>query len=361
MTAIWKKSQASWELMKPAGFPAEKALHDLIADAPQLLPLSGQPQLAVVGKEVALGSNYADVIAIETTGRPVVVEVKLAQNAEARRAVVAQVLTYAAHMYQLTPADFATILSSHLRARGFETLADAARGADQSGAFDVEDFERSLADHLQAGSFRLVLVLDSVPEELVRLVGYLENVTDKLVVDLVTVSMFDVNGSSILVPQRVQPERLERVTAPDPGAKAKGVLSDGPEDFIASIPDASTAEQAKLRQLADWAAELKNLPSVRLQSYRGLKGIVTLLPRLQPDDAGLISILNDRGRAYVSLWRNVFERRAPKVISEVEELIQPTPLGQGHRVSTITPQRLAALRRAYEEANASSLKTSAGT
>src|SRR5258707_9092060 len=139
MTDIGKKSEASWELMKPAGFPAEKALLVCVADAPPLLPLSGQPQLAVVGKEVVLGSNYADVIAIETTGRPVVIEVKLAQNSEARRAVVAQVLTYAAHIHQLTPADFTAILSSHLRARGFETLADAARGADQSSAFDVED------------------------------------------------------------------------------------------------------------------------------------------------------------------------------------------------------------------------------
>jgi hypothetical protein len=50
-------------------------------------------------------------------------------------------------------------------------------------------------------------VLDAAPVELVRLVGHLEAVTDKLLIDLVTVSAYDVNGSRILVPQRVEPER----------------------------------------------------------------------------------------------------------------------------------------------------------
>ena len=49
--------------------------------------------MVVVGKEVALGNGYADLLAVEPSGRLVVVEIKLARNAEARRAVVAQVLT----------------------------------------------------------------------------------------------------------------------------------------------------------------------------------------------------------------------------------------------------------------------------
>lgn len=41
------------------------------------------------GSEVRLGSGYADLLAVETGGRPVLIEVKLAYNAEARRAGVA--------------------------------------------------------------------------------------------------------------------------------------------------------------------------------------------------------------------------------------------------------------------------------
>jgi hypothetical protein len=38
----------------------------------------------------------------------------------------------------------------------------------------------------------------------VRLVGYLESLTDKLLIDLVTVSAYRVGGSEVLVPQRVE-------------------------------------------------------------------------------------------------------------------------------------------------------------
>ena len=40
-----------------------------------LLPLAGQPQLTVVGKEVLLTGNWADLIAVETSGRLVIFEV----------------------------------------------------------------------------------------------------------------------------------------------------------------------------------------------------------------------------------------------------------------------------------------------
>jgi hypothetical protein len=48
----------------------------------------------------------------------------------------------------------------------------------------------------------------------VRLVGYLEAVTDKLLIDLVTVTAYDVHGSRVLVPQRVEPERWPAEAAP---------------------------------------------------------------------------------------------------------------------------------------------------
>ncbi len=44
MTAIWQESPApahEWTILEPTGFPDEKRLHDLVAAAPQLLPLSG--------------------------------------------------------------------------------------------------------------------------------------------------------------------------------------------------------------------------------------------------------------------------------------------------------------------------------
>ncbi len=105
MTAIWQKSTAGWSVVQPAGFSVEAVLHDLIEDAPQLLPLAGSPSLVVLGREVHLGSGYADLLAIAPTGDLAIIELKLASNAESRRAVVAQVLSYAAFLDHMTYDD----------------------------------------------------------------------------------------------------------------------------------------------------------------------------------------------------------------------------------------------------------------
>ena len=109
MTSIWGSDQGRrWRPLVPASYPDEAALHKLVQDAPNMLPLSGSPRLTVLGREVRLGAGYADLIAVQSSGRLVVIEVKLADNAEARRAVVAQILSYAGYLQGLDPDQLET-------------------------------------------------------------------------------------------------------------------------------------------------------------------------------------------------------------------------------------------------------------
>ena len=103
MTSIWASDSEGWRLLPPVGFPDEQTLHRLVEQTPELLPLAGSPWLVILGSEVPLGGGYADLLAVEPNGRMVVIEVKLASNAEARRAVVAQILAYAAFMKGTSP------------------------------------------------------------------------------------------------------------------------------------------------------------------------------------------------------------------------------------------------------------------
>ena len=81
--------------------------------------------------------GYADLVAVESDGRLVIIEIKLRRNAEARRAVVAQVLTYAAFLKGTEPRELESrILRPHLTQRPFATLAEGMRDADQTGTFD---------------------------------------------------------------------------------------------------------------------------------------------------------------------------------------------------------------------------------
>ncbi len=133
---------------------------------PHLLPLAGSPRLIVLGREVQLGNGSADLVAIEPTGRIAIIEVKLARNAKARRAVIAQVLAYAAYLWKLDqPTLEQDVLDQHLRKRGYKSLAHAVESNDQEGSFDADAFSAGVAENLAQGHFRLVFVLDEATEE----------------------------------------------------------------------------------------------------------------------------------------------------------------------------------------------------
>jgi hypothetical protein len=354
MTAIWQHRDDEWRLLAPSGFPDEATLHSQVEDAPQLLPLAGSPLLAVVGREVRLGTGYADLIAVEDSGRPVVIEIKLASNSEARRAVVAQVLAYAAYMFGLTASEFERdVLGGHLRDRGHDSVFGAVSAVDQAGRIDDVEFTEALEANLAAGRFRVVLVLDKAPDELVKLVGYLEAVTPELVIDLITVSMYEVGGSTVLVPQRVDSERAESGASAPRAARTDdvGYSTAGVDDFASLVDDAPEEAQSQLRRMCDWVADLEAEGLVgTVWTYHGRTGVVTLLPRLPVDDAGLVTIYYTDKGGYIQFWRSVFERRAPNAIAAVEAAAAPATVEQHSTTYEITDELLDALTEAYREA-----------
>jgi hypothetical protein len=348
--------------MSPSGFPSEKTLHNLVEEAPSVLPLSGSPRLTVIGREVLLGSGYADLLALEEDGRPVVIEVKLAANSEARRAVIAQVLSYAAALYAMTVADLEQRCAAYLVGKGHHDIAAAVASEDQTGAFDAERFQTNLAFYLASGEFRVVVVLDDAPSDLVTIARYLDDVGDRLLIDVLTVHQFtvgsDESGEMILVPERVDLDRPP-VTPPHrtvPSA-SEGQLLPGVDPFIAAIAETPEQEHARLHRLVEWARQLQADGLVTLDTYRG-KSQVTLLPRLRDEGVGLVTIWT--GGSNFGMWRSVFERRAPESLAVVEVLIAPKSLGQGTSAE-VTDELLAALRAAYVEATGGKRSATANT
>ena len=290
MTGIWRRDGERWSLLAPSGFEDEATLQRRIAEAPGMLPLSGQPPLAVAGREVQLAAGAVDVLAVETGGRPVVIEVKLGHNAEARRAVVAQALAYAASLHGMSVGAFEDALAPRLREAGHESLADWMRASDQEGAFEEEAFREGLAEHLRDGSFRVVIVLDEAPPGLVRLAGYLETIADRIAVDLVTVGAYEVGGTQILLPQRIDPGRA---SADPPAARAPrrsgggAVRSDGSGAFREAIAAArDEGERAALERIAEWADDLESNGLARVRSTVGKNG-GPLDPAAPPSRRGL--------------------------------------------------------------------------
>ncbi len=341
-------------MLSKVGFPDEDTLHTLVEKTPQLLPLAGSPQLAVVGREVRLGSGSADLIAVEPSGRLVIIEVKLAKNAEARRAVVAQVLAYAAHLQGLSPTELeGDVLRRHLQVRGFDTLFAAALSASQEDDSDSARarFEDGLSDSLRSGSFRLVIVLDDVPDDLVTLVGYLQYVTDRLLIDLVTLASYQVGGTQLVVPTRVEPERAR--PARSEADRVEGTDTAGIDEFRQAVALAPVGQLPFLTAVCDWAEGLADRGLAALTTYKGSAG-----PSLRvyvPGDMSLVTI-GSGATAWMQLWQSVFDRRAPVAKVAVESVLGAS-IKQGTGVRDLPEGLLSALTSAYVEASGGKLET----
>ena len=357
MAGIWTNTGEGWELGSPQAFQDEATLHGLIEKNPLLLPLAGSPRLTILGSEIQLGSGYADMLAVEASGRPVIIEVKLASNPEARRAIVSQVIAYAAF---LRGSNIDSLEQGPLRRSlsdaNYESILEAVQAQDQEGAVDADSFSDSMQDFLDQGNFRLVLVLDEVSAELARVVAYLDAITvQALMIDLITLEVYEVNGAQVALPQLVSPDLGANLTNAPPGRTRSsgtgGVLSDGANAFQSSIEGTSGETRAIFDELIELAERLAALPNVRIFSYSGDRH--TLLPRVMPDNVGLVTTWNDNQRPYISVWRSVFERLAPNSVESFEQVIAPSKFGQGNYVQNITKQVLDAVEMAYQEAGGS--------
>ncbi len=352
MGTIWRRQEEEWQRLAPAGFPSEEKLHDLVESAPGLLPLSGNPSVVVLGREVAVGPGYADLVAVEPDGRLVIVEIKLRRNSEARRAVIAQILTYAAYLKGLSVPDLEAVLRRHLDKADAASVLDLVRGSDQSAEIEPVEFADGLVDSLASGAFRLVLVLDEAPSELVQLVGYLESISSGIVIDLITVAAYEAGGEQLLVPQRVDPEYPGdqipvRTGAPERRASKTRREVDGADAFEEAIERAPEADRPELRRLLAWARELEAEGLAVLRTVFGEEREV-LTVWVKGEKAGLVSIWNEGG-AFLSLWRSVFVRLAWDKIAAVESHIGQ-PIGQGSSVRDASDSLLGLLTDAYRDA-----------
>jgi hypothetical protein len=156
----------------------------------------------------------------------------------------------------------------------------------------------------------------------------------------------------VLIPQRVDADHPVPEPAPSktPPAGPEGCYVEGMEDFADAIDAAREEHRPMLRRLCEWAVSLDREGLVRLGSYRAKGGsMLSLLPRLRADNAGLVTVYNDRGISSLQFWRSVFERRAPERLPKVEQ-VAPVQIGQGNTAYEVSDQLLEALTDAYREA-----------
>ncbi len=156
--------------MSEQPYSEEKVLQDLIAQNPNILLRSSEPdgaRLFLVAQEFSIAeggdssNSYAiDHLMIDQDGVPVLVEVKRSSDTRSRREVVAQMLDYAS---RASTWDVGRLRESFLRCNTSMTGSD----------YDTDDFWGRVANCLKAERLRLVFAADLIPDTLKTLIEFL--------------------------------------------------------------------------------------------------------------------------------------------------------------------------------------------
>lgn len=201
------------EPMQEEPFAAEDKLQELVADYPGLL--SGEQmnpanprRFILIDREQGIadiiggGHRWSlDHLLIDQDAIPTLVEAKRQANSEIRREIVGQMLDYAAHA-KLTwdVGEIRRVFEERVSAAGQEPTEALAELLQEEP--EVEKFWESVETNLRAARLRLLFVADGIPDELTRVVEFLNEQMPGIEVLAVEIKQFrGETGNSTLVPR----------------------------------------------------------------------------------------------------------------------------------------------------------------
>lgn len=230
------------DIIKPKSFGKEEILQEIVKKYPQIIPLEEIDEdfkpLLVIGREFTLeNAGSIDLLAIDTLGLITIIEFKLGRSTEIRK-VVAQVIEYAANMWEMSYDVLDEKVQHYFNSTRCEindlkrkTLAQAVKWhfkytkEAEDIEFSPEDFIINVSSNLQRGEFRLIIFCDYVDERTKRAVEYLNSLAS-FDIYCVSTDAFEVEGKQFF--------KSSLITKPSEVKKQAGKITF--EDFIRSVP-----------------------------------------------------------------------------------------------------------------------------
>jgi hypothetical protein len=162
---------------------AEKRLEDWIENDPSLLGLD----LLIIGRQVPTPGRRLDLLALDSEGNPVIIELKKDKTA---RETVAQVLDYGAWISGLTRQAIAEIAANYLQ----KPIQDAFKEHFDADLLDVYDGDSS---DVIGDDHGMVIVASELDDSSERIVQYLSSV-HFLDINVVFFNCFQHNGVELV-------------------------------------------------------------------------------------------------------------------------------------------------------------------
>jgi hypothetical protein len=237
------------ERVPEQGYDSEDLLQRLIADHPDLLAgeqidpddpvrwLLVSREAGVPDADGASDRWAVDHLLIDQHGRPTFVEVKRSTNSEVRRAVVGQLLDYAANAQTYFPLDRIRTLAAERRggAVALDEAVLALLGPNLNGdpETQISSFWHAVDEKLRRGEVRLLFVADKLPRELRRVIEFLNEQMQNIEVLGIEVRQYVGETIRALVPRVVGQTESAREAKGSSLPRSKTTR----EEFVAACPE----------------------------------------------------------------------------------------------------------------------------
>ncbi len=266
----------------------EDWMQNLIHDNPRLVP-AGEVEacfsnLVPILREFPLPSGYLDNFYITPDGYPVLVEVKLWKNQEARRKVVAQILEYAKDFSGLKYDDINSEIRKQIKDRkwGSNPLHEIVSGY-AANPLDETLFVDRVSRNLREGRFLLLIVGDGIREEMAGLAQYLMHHSLRYAFGMIQIRLFTLPDGAVLALPEVlaRTQTIERhvtvVTTQDGGlsviAKAMPIVNERVEKTSLSLDDfydhVARTDPANVVWIKELLEKLSDIPVETQSGFNG--------------------------------------------------------------------------------------------
>ncbi len=188
----------NWTAPESSSYEGEKQLQAVVADSTHWIP--GVPEGAFKVRELPTSAGPVDVMIVAPDGAMTAVECKLDSNPEKRRTVIGQLIDYV----------------SAIREDGFDRFVEqwAARGGGELKELMTPEAIDEMRSRLDSGTIALCWVADRLDNDLRRLIGYLNRVTqDQMAVTALQLAYARHGDVEILIPSTYGGEIAEAKAA----------------------------------------------------------------------------------------------------------------------------------------------------
>lgn len=220
MSLIVSKDGKDAKKLQPSSFNQEDYLQQYIYNNPDVVPIDEIDEdlrLLILARELMTQSGPIDAFGVDQYGNIYIIETKLYKNPDKRR-VVAQVLDYGASLWSdsLDFANFLLQLDSHTQSQFSMTTSEKLQdffGIDQNSAdIIITNIERGLNE----GSFRFVVLMDSLHKQLKDLIAFL-NRNSQFDIYAVELEYYKYNRHEIILPRMFGAEIKKGIPSRLPG------------------------------------------------------------------------------------------------------------------------------------------------